>query len=175
MYDQVKSGFPRDLAEASLLTRIAPLPVLGKLLHLPMKGKMATFAFSHLGKSSYQHPVFMEKRIANMFHMPRVPVPPGSGSSAIITTVGSIWSSPIWTGCSAMKRFMLEAGITEAIRRCEGHEYFLRCARYRRRCCRASAAVAAARGGARTMLVEKEHISAAPATPACSSISAVCT
>jgi len=79
MYDQVKSGFPKDLVEASLLTRIAPLPVLGKLLHLPMKGKMATFVFSHLGKSSYQHPEFMEKRIANMFHMPRVPVPPGLG------------------------------------------------------------------------------------------------
>ncbi|MCK9417900.1 MAG: hypothetical protein M0R70_00805 [Nitrospirae bacterium] len=79
MYDQVKSGFPKDLVEASLLTRIAPLPVLGKLLHLPMKGKMATFVFSHLGKSAYQHPVFMEKRIANMFHMPRVPVPPGLG------------------------------------------------------------------------------------------------
>jgi hypothetical protein len=79
MYDQVKSGFPKDLAEASLLTRIAPLPVLGKLLHLPLKGKMATFVFSHLGKSSYQHPLFMEKRIVNMFHMPRVPVPPGLG------------------------------------------------------------------------------------------------
>ena len=79
MYDQVKSGFPKDLAEASLLTRIAPLPVLGKLLHLPMKGKMATFAFSHLGKSAYQHPLFMEKAITNIFHMPRVPVPPGLG------------------------------------------------------------------------------------------------
>ncbi len=79
MYEQVKSGFPKDLAEASLLTRIAPLTVLGKLLHLPMKGKMATFVFSHLGKSSFQHPVFMEKAIVNMFHMPRVPVPPGLG------------------------------------------------------------------------------------------------
>ena len=79
MYDQVKSGFPKDLVEASLLTRIAPLSVLGKLLHLPMKGKMATFVFSHLGKSSYQHPAFVENRIANMFHMPRVPVPPGLG------------------------------------------------------------------------------------------------
>jgi phospholipid N-methyltransferase len=79
MYDQVKSGFPRDLAEASLLTRIAPLPVLGKLLHLPLKGKMATFAFSHLGKSAYQHEAFMGRRIENLFHMPRVPVPPGLG------------------------------------------------------------------------------------------------
>jgi hypothetical protein len=49
------------------------------LLHLPMKGKMATFAFSHLGKSSYEHPKFMGKGIENMFHMPRVPVPPGLG------------------------------------------------------------------------------------------------
>jgi hypothetical protein len=79
MYDQVKSGFPKDLAEASLLTRIAPLPLLGKLLHLPMKGRMATFAFSHLGKSSYQHPMFMNRKVTELFHMPRVPVPPGLG------------------------------------------------------------------------------------------------
>jgi hypothetical protein len=79
MYDQVKSGFPRDLAEASLLTRIAPLPVLGKLLRLPLKGRMATFAFSHLGKSSYRHPLFLGKRIEGLFHMPRVPMPPGIG------------------------------------------------------------------------------------------------
>ncbi len=79
MYDQVKSGFPGDLAEASLLTRIAPLPLLGKLLHLPLKGKMATFAFSHLGKSSYQEPSFMGRGVMNIYHMPRVPVPPGIG------------------------------------------------------------------------------------------------
>ncbi len=79
MYDQVKSGFPKDLEEASLLTRIAPLSLLGKLLHLPLQGKMATFAFSHLGKSSFQSPVFLNRGIENMFHMPRGPVPPGLG------------------------------------------------------------------------------------------------
>jgi hypothetical protein len=79
MYDQVKSGFPRDLATASLLTRIVPLSILGKLLHLPMNGKMATFAFSHLGRSSYQSNEFMGSSIENIYHMPRVPVPPGLG------------------------------------------------------------------------------------------------
>lgn len=79
MFDQVKANFPKDLAEASLLTRIAPLPVLGKLMHLPMQGKIATFAFSHLGTSAYQHPEFMGKKIENLYHMPRVPVPPGLG------------------------------------------------------------------------------------------------
>jgi NRPS condensation-like uncharacterized protein len=79
MYDQVKSGLPRDLAEASLLTRIVPLPVFGKLLALPMDGKLATFAFSHLGKSFYQSNEFMESLIENIFHMPRIPLPPGLG------------------------------------------------------------------------------------------------
>ncbi len=79
MYDQVKAGFPKDLAEASQLTRIAPPSILGRLLHLPLKGKMATFAFSHLGKSSYHHGDFMGAKIENLFHMPRVPVPPGLG------------------------------------------------------------------------------------------------
>lgn len=79
MYDQVKSGFPKDLAEASLLTRIAPLRVLGRLLHIPLKGRMASFVFSHLGKSAYQSDRFIEGSIDNLFHMPRVPVPPGLG------------------------------------------------------------------------------------------------
>ena len=79
MYDQVKSGLPRDLAAASLLTRIVPLSVLGKLLNLPMNGLRATFAYSHLGKSSYRSKEFMGSSIENILHMPRVPVPPGLG------------------------------------------------------------------------------------------------
>jgi hypothetical protein len=79
MYDQVKAGFAKDLAGASLLTRIAPLRVLGKLLHIPLKGRMATFVFSHLGKSAYHSDQIMGGNIKNFFHMPRVPVPPGLG------------------------------------------------------------------------------------------------
>ncbi len=79
MYEQVKSGFPKDMSEASLLARILPLRIYGKLLHLPVKGKIATFAFSHLGKSFYRHEMFMESQVENLFHMPRVPFPPGIG------------------------------------------------------------------------------------------------
>jgi hypothetical protein len=79
MYDQVKSGFPGDLAEASLLTRIAPLRLFGKIMHIPLKGRIATFAFSHLGRSSYESDDFMGVRVNNLFHMPRVPAPPGLG------------------------------------------------------------------------------------------------
>ena len=79
MYEQVKSGLPADLAEASYLTRIAPLPVLGKLLHLPFKGKVASFMFSHVGKTSYGYEEIMGKKVENLFHMPRLPIPPGLG------------------------------------------------------------------------------------------------
>jgi hypothetical protein len=79
MYDQVKSGFPRDLAAASSLTRILPLPLLGKLLHFPMDGKVATFVFSHLGKSSYQSSELLDSPVENIVHMPRVPDSPGIG------------------------------------------------------------------------------------------------
>jgi hypothetical protein len=79
MYEQVKSGFHRDLAEASLLTRIVPRSLFGKLMHLPLKGRMATFAFSHLGKSAYRSAEFLGGAVKNVFHMPRVPVPPGLG------------------------------------------------------------------------------------------------
>jgi len=79
MYEQIKSGLPDDISKASLLTRIAPLHVLEKIFRLPFKGKIASFCFSHLGKSSYLFPEFMGIGIKNIFHMPRVPVPPGLG------------------------------------------------------------------------------------------------
>jgi hypothetical protein len=49
------------------------------MLYLPMRGRIASFAFSHLGKSSYQSDEFMGSTIENIFHMPRVPAQPGLG------------------------------------------------------------------------------------------------
>lgn len=79
MYEQVKAGLPEDIMEASLLTRIAPLPVLGKIFRIPFKGEIASFCFSHVSKSSYLFPELMGVQINNIFHTPRVPVPPGLG------------------------------------------------------------------------------------------------
>jgi hypothetical protein len=79
MYDQIKSGFPRDLAEATLLSRIAPLPLMGRLMHLPLEGKLASYVFSHVGRSSFRGTEFMGCRVDNILHLPRVPAPPGLG------------------------------------------------------------------------------------------------
>lgn len=78
MYEQVKSGIPHDIMEASLLTRIAPLSLLKMIIDIPLNGKIASFCFSHVSKNPLS-PVIMERKIENIFHMPRVPVPPGLG------------------------------------------------------------------------------------------------
>ncbi|MCK4401356.1 hypothetical protein KAW08_03515 [bacterium] len=79
VYDQIKVDLPGDIEKASLLMRIAPLPVLGYLMRLPLKGQIASFCFSYIGEAAYTSPVFMGKKIHNIFHMPRVPIPPGLG------------------------------------------------------------------------------------------------
>jgi hypothetical protein len=78
MYDQIKTGVPRDIMEASHLTRIAPLSFFKKIIDGPLKGKIATFIFSHVSKNLLS-PDLMGAKIEEVFHMPRVPVPPGLG------------------------------------------------------------------------------------------------
>ena len=79
LYDQVKSELPRNFQEASLLMRILPLPILSNIMRLYLKGQIASFSFSNVGESAYKSSSFMGKKILNILHMPRVPVPPGLG------------------------------------------------------------------------------------------------
>lgn len=79
MYEQIKSGFPHAMAESSMLMRIVPMSALGWLMRRPLRGEFASFSFACVGKGGYACPEFMEARVANLFHMPLVPVPPGLG------------------------------------------------------------------------------------------------
>jgi hypothetical protein len=79
MYSQIKDDFPGNLRKASLLMRIAPLSLLGRLMKIYLKGQIASFSFSYLGETAYESSCFMNNKITNIFHMPRVPVPPGIG------------------------------------------------------------------------------------------------
>jgi len=79
MYTQVRSDLPGDICKASLLMRIAPASLLGRLLKIYFKGEIASFCFSYVGRTAYTSPHFMGNKITNIFHMPRTPVPPGIG------------------------------------------------------------------------------------------------
>jgi NRPS condensation-like uncharacterized protein len=79
MYEQIKSSFPQAMAESSMVMRILPMSMLGRLMLKPMRGEFSSFGFTCIGKGGYACPEFMEARVANLFHMPLVPVPPGLG------------------------------------------------------------------------------------------------
>jgi hypothetical protein len=77
MVGQVKAGLPQDVADASTLLRILPLPVLSRLARLPMRGEFGSFSFAQLASAAPPQP--WRGRVTNLFHMPRIPVPPGFG------------------------------------------------------------------------------------------------
>lgn len=79
MYEQVKSGFPRALAESSMVMRIVPRPMLARLMLAPLHGEFASLGFSAVGKGGYSSKEFMGVALENLYHMPLLPVPPGLG------------------------------------------------------------------------------------------------
>jgi len=78
MYEQVQNRFPLQVAEASSLFRIAPRSVVGRIMTATMKPR-ASFSFSYLGRSGYGQDRFCGAPVRSLFHMPRVPHPPGLG------------------------------------------------------------------------------------------------
>jgi hypothetical protein len=78
MYGQVKTGLPDALRNATLLLRIAPLPLVNLFLRFMSRKHFASFSFSFVG-SAYKLPKFMDEEVQNIFHLPRVPNPPGIG------------------------------------------------------------------------------------------------
>ena len=79
MYEQARMGFARDLLEASLLSRIAPLSMVSYLVKLYLKKDVASFCFSYLGDTGHMPTRFMGRQVSCSYHMARVPVPPGLG------------------------------------------------------------------------------------------------
>ena len=79
LYDQMKVDMPRDLCTAASLLRIAPLPLMNRLVRLPLKGQMGSYCFAYVGDMAYPAHRLLDVEVRNLFHMPRVPLPPGLG------------------------------------------------------------------------------------------------
>ncbi len=76
---QLKAGLPQDVADACDLLRILPLPLLSRVARIPMRGEFGSFSFAQLASAVPHEPAVWRGRLGNLFHMPRVPVPPGLG------------------------------------------------------------------------------------------------
>jgi len=79
IYAQIKIGLPQAIKEASFLMRIAPLFLVNILLKAMSKGVPASFSFAFIGEGAYASDNFMQIPVKNIFHIPRVPYPPGLG------------------------------------------------------------------------------------------------
>ncbi len=79
IYDQTRQRVQDCYMEAAMLMRIAPLSLMGQLARLPLKGGFGTFPFSFLGDTLLDQPAFMDQPLAQVWHGPRVPIPPGLG------------------------------------------------------------------------------------------------
>jgi hypothetical protein len=79
LYDQMKDGMPRALRESALLTRILPLRAMDRAMLLPLRGQLGSFCFAYVGDTAYAGRTLLQAPIRNLFHTPRVPLPPGLG------------------------------------------------------------------------------------------------
>jgi hypothetical protein len=75
----MKTGLPKDFASASMLARIAPLPLMRLLARIPMRGSFGTAYFTCIQESSFARESFLGCEVENLVHMPHVPPPPGFG------------------------------------------------------------------------------------------------
>ncbi len=78
MYTQVKNRLPEAIVNASFLLRIATLPIANFFLKLMSKKHFASFSFSYLN-NAHQPDKLLEEKVENIFHLPRMPKPPGIG------------------------------------------------------------------------------------------------
>ncbi len=79
LYEQTRVRTSYHLAQAGYLMRICPAPWLGRLMGLPLSGRLGSFSFALVAGQGYAAHDFMDVPIENIYHTPRVPTPPGIG------------------------------------------------------------------------------------------------
>ncbi len=79
LFMQIEEEFPEKMIKAARPVRIFPFRLLKWVMKLPFDGKMSSFIFSNVGASSLESGNLHGSGIRNIYHMPRIPTPPGIG------------------------------------------------------------------------------------------------
>lgn len=77
MVDQVRTRMPESYATMMNIFRRMPLRIYNLFMKWPTKGVVTSFSFSDIGPSLQDFDTFMGREIADVFHFPPNPVPPG--------------------------------------------------------------------------------------------------
>lgn len=106
IFHNIENELPDKLLKATRLTRISPLPILKHFMKLPMDGKVASFAFANVGVSPEPVSNILSKTIETIYHIPRIPTPPGIGIF-FNQNSGRMNFTIIWDKCSIEKDIVL--------------------------------------------------------------------
>ena len=77
LYEQTKTGFAQNMEESTMLMRILPASLFGRLMLLPLHGELSSFGFACVGKGGFNQSTCLGAAVTNLFHMPLIPTPPG--------------------------------------------------------------------------------------------------
>ncbi len=78
-YEYTKERFPEKLSRALSLMRILPIKIFSRLLPSWMHVCFGSFNFAFLGQCHLNDELFCGRRLANVFHLPRIPPQSGAG------------------------------------------------------------------------------------------------
>ena len=77
LYEQTKARFAQNMEESTMLMRILPASLFGRLMLLPLHGELSSFGFACVGKGGFNQSACLGAAVTNLFHMPLIPTPPG--------------------------------------------------------------------------------------------------
>jgi hypothetical protein len=79
LFMQISEEFPEDMIKAAYPGRIFPFWFLRRAMKFPFNGKMSSFVFANVGVSSFSAGNIVGTDVDCLYHMPRIPTPPGVG------------------------------------------------------------------------------------------------
>ena len=115
-YENTKEQFPEKLSRALSLMRILPKKIFSRLLPSWMRICFGSFNFAFLRQCTLEGDLFCGKRLANVFHYPRIP--PQSGAGIYFNEFGKRLNMSITLHRGMIDQDQRQALITVARRAC---------------------------------------------------------
>lgn len=85
---QIRSRATEKYIDLMKMMRLIPMPIYGKMVSVPSRGRLSSFGFSDLGEDQLTMKTFCGAQIKAVFRYPPVPSPPGFNVATVKTESG---------------------------------------------------------------------------------------